>query len=91
MGRNINSSPAISGKSIESVAREANSAISQLWAEINRLNTIIKSMSVGSPKIESGGSGVRLVQDSGSYHIEGKFKDGWARLATTTSLLTKKD
>lgn len=89
--KKADSARAISGKSPEDVARSVSSELGRIWVAINDLTEKVNSLTVGTPNVENGSSGVRLVQEKGLYHIEGKFKDGWARLATTTTLLSKKD
>ena len=84
-------SPKISGKTIEEVRRSAELAIQQLWNRVNTLVDETSRRSIGAVKQEDPTSGMRLIQNNGEYAIEAKFPDGWARVATTTTLLTKKD
>lgn len=81
----------ITGTTIEEVKRSTELALQGIWSEVNKLIDETRSSKVGTRKQETNDTGMRLVQDKGNYHLEGKFKDGWARLATTTTLLTKKE
>ena len=81
----------ITGNTIEEVRRSAELAIQEIWKEVNKLIDETRNSSIGARKQESSESGFRLIQDKGNYNLEGKFKDGWVRLATATELITKKD
>lgn len=85
------SSPRVTGKTVEELRKSTELAIQQLWAQINKLIDTTQQNVVGSREQESGESGIRLVQTKDEHFIEAKFKDGWARLDTSLSLLTKKD
>ena len=84
-------SPKITGKTLDEVLRSSNLAIQQLW---NRVNTLIDETgkkSVGERKAEPETKGIRLVQTKDEYFMEARFDNGWARLDTSFNLLTKKD
>lgn len=81
----------ITGKTVEEVRRSAELAIQDIWKEVNKLIDETRSSSIGANKIESSDTGFRLIQEKGSYSLEARFPDGWARLSTATELLTKKD
>ena len=81
----------ITGKTPEEVAKNTDNALRQVWASLNSIIDTLNNMTEGSPGLESSAKNIRLVQTKDEYHIEGKFKDGWARVGTSTTLLTKKD
>lgn len=91
MKRAATSARKVSGTNAQELAKSIDSEFLRLWNKINDLTDKVNSLSVGTPSIESKNTGIRLIQDKDAYHIEGKFKDGWARLGTTTTLLGKKD
>lgn len=90
MGSN-QASPKITGKTVEEVRRSAEVAIQQLWAQVNKLIDNTGKSDVGDRNQESGDKGIRLVQTKDEYFIEARFRDGWARLTTSLTPLTKKD
>jgi len=81
----------ITGKTSEEVAKSTDAALRQVWASLNGIIDTLNNMTEGSPGLESNAKNIRLVQTKDEYHLEGRFKDGWARLGTSTTLLTKKD
>ena len=83
-------SPRITGKTIEEVRKSTELALQQLWAQINKIIDSSQS-SVGERKQESSDVGIRFVQTKSEHFIEARFEDGWARLDTSLTPLTKKD
>jgi hypothetical protein len=89
MKRN-NSSPRITGKTIDDIKRETNAAVSQLWGELNKLTEKVNHQRVGQESIESKDSGINIVKDGNSTYLEVKTNEGWERLDANFQPKTKR-
>ena len=85
------SSPRITGKTLDELSKSTELAMQQIWKKINALVDETGKKSVGERKAEPESKGIRLVQTKDEYFLEAHFDNGWARLDTSFSLLTKKD
>lgn len=89
--KSANSQPQITGNNTDELKRSLDSAMRQIWSELNKINDKINNMDKGSQSIESSKDGMRLVQDKDNYYLEARFDNGWARLNSTFELITKKE
>lgn len=86
-GRNI------TGKTLEDVSSNVTAEIRRIWDRINEIAIKMNQPMEGDPGISDSKTDIRLVQlkENGvnTYYIEAKYPDGWCRLSTGLTKVTK--
>jgi len=78
------------GKSIDELRNELQQELYDIWDSINKLLDAVDASSKGERKSSDDTSNIRLIQSEDGYYVEGRFQDGWARLNTSFTPITKK-
>jgi hypothetical protein len=70
--------------------RELQQELQEIWDALNIMDAQLDNTKVGEPKSGDTSQTIRLIQGSNGYYVEGRFKDGWARLNTSLEQIGKK-
>lgn len=90
MSKAKSSAKSVMATDAKDVARNTDIELKRLWDRVNELSTALNNVNQGMRDNEDKGS-FRFVESGNDRQIEARFKDGWARLATSFTLVTKKD
>ena len=90
MSKVKSSAKSVMAKDVNSVAGNTDTELKRIWNKLNELSTALDNINQGMRDNEGKGS-FRFVESGSDRFIEARFKDGWARLATSFTLVTKKD
>lgn len=80
----------IQGDDLSSVKRSTQKELSGLHQQIIELKNALDTKQSSTRNIEESGPQIRLIKEGSNYYLEAKFEDGWARMATSMDILTKR-